>query len=391
MYLTPKEHCGGSGAAGPREKTIDQSLIPENPYLLLTPGPLSCSKGVRAALLRDWCTWDGDYNEGVVQNIRRRLIGLAGLDMEDFTAVLMQGSGSFAVESVLGSVVPPGGRLLILSNGAYGQRMVRMAEILKLPHRALAWPETAPLEPAVVDRALAEDPSITQVALVHCETTTGLLNPLPELARTVKARGKTLIVDAMSSFGGLEFEAGGLDFIISSANKCLQGVPGFAFVLARRSELGKCPARSHCLDLYDQWREMEEGGKWRFTSPTHVVRAFLQALEELEAEGGPARRQARYAENHRILVEGMRALGFETLLPDRFQSPIITAFKYPGPDFDFPGFHRQVKARGFVLYPGKISRAETFRIGSIGEVYPGDMRRLLAVIREIRGPKANES
>jgi len=388
MDLRPEKHNGGSGAAGPREKNLDLTHIPENPYLLLTPGPLSCSRGVRAALLRDWCTWDGDYNEGVVQNIRRRLIGLTGPAAEDFTAVLMQGSGSFAVESVLGSVVPQGGRLLILANGAYGQRMVRMAEVLKLPHKALAWPETSALEPAIADRALAEDPSITQVALVHCETTTGILNPLPELARVVKARRKSLIVDAMSSFGGLEFEAGGLDFIISSANKCLQGAPGFAFVLARRSELEKCRglARSHCLDLYDQWREMDQGGKWRFTSPTHVVRAFLQALEELEAEGGPARRQARYAENQRILAEGMRALGFETLIPDRFQSPVITAFKYPGPDFDFPEFHRQVKARGFVLYPGKISRADTFRIGSIGEVYPEDMRRLLDVIREILGP-----
>ncbi|MDR2935273.1 MAG: 2-aminoethylphosphonate--pyruvate transaminase [Candidatus Adiutrix sp.] len=367
---------------------MDETLIPENPYLLLTPGPLSSSKGVRAALLRDWCTWDGDYNEGVVQNIRRRLAGLMGPKAGDFTAVLMQGSGSFAVESVLGSVVPQAGRLLILTNGAYGQRMVRMAETLKLPHRALAWPETAALEPAVVDQALAEDESITQVALVHCETTTGILNPLPELTRVVKARGKTLIVDAMSSFGGLQFDAGDLDFLISSANKCLQGVPGFAFVIARRTELEKCRglARSHCLDLYDQWREMEAAGKWRFTSPTHVVRAFLQALEELAAEGGPAVRQARYAENQRLLVEGMRALGFETLLPDSLQSPFITAFKYPGPDFDFLEFYRRVKARGFVLYPGKVSRADTFRIGSIGEVYPEDMRRLLAVIREIRGP-----
>jgi 2-aminoethylphosphonate-pyruvate transaminase len=324
----------------------------------------------------------------VVQNIRRRLAGLAGPAAGDFTTVLMQGSGSFAVESVLGGVVPQAGRLLILSNGAYGQRMVRMAEVLKLPYRALAWPETEALTPAVVDKALAEDQAITQVALVHCETTTGILNPLPELTRVVKARGKTLIVDAMSSFGGLEFDAGGLDFIISSANKCIQGVPGFAFVLARRSELEKCRglARSHCLDLYDQWREMDKEGKWRFTSPTHVVRAFLQALEELEAEGGPARRQARYTENQRILVQGMRALGFETFLPDSLQSPIITAFKYPGPNFDFPEFYRQVKARGFVLYPGKISRADTFRIGSIGEVYPEDMRRLLAVIREVRGP-----
>ena len=366
---------------------MDESLIPDNPYLLLTPGPLSCSKGVRAALLRDWCTWDSDYNEGVVQNIRRRLVGLTGRPSDEFAAVLMQGSGSFAVEAVLGSAVPPAGKLLILTNGAYGRRMVRMAETLKLPHLVLAWPETEALAPETVDRTLAEEQAITHVALVHCETTTGILNPLADLARVIKDRGKTLIVDAMSSFGGLNFDAQGLDFIISSSNKCLQGVPGFSFVLARRAELEKCRglARSHCLDLYGQWREMDQTGKWRFTSPTHVVRAFLQAMEELEAEGGLDSRQARYTENQRVLVAEMRTLGFETLLPDGLQSPIITAFKYPSPDFDFREFYLKVKARGFVLYPGKISRTDTFRIGSIGEVCPEDMRRLAAVIREVRG------
>jgi 2-aminoethylphosphonate-pyruvate transaminase len=371
-----------------------KELIPDNPYLLLTPGPLSCSKGVRAALLRDWCTWDSEYNEGVVQNIRRRLTALATPQAESYTAILMQGSGSFAVEAVLGSVVPPEGKILLLTNGAYGQRMVRIAEILRLPHRVLAWPETAALDPETVERTLAKDPAITHAALVHCETTTGLLNPLVDLAGVIKARGKVLILDAMSSFGGLQFDAGalGLDFLISSANKCIQGVPGFAFVIASRDELVKSRglARSHCLDLYDQWREMDQTGKWRFTSPTHVVRAFLQALEELEAEGGPVRRQARYSENQRLLVAEMRALGFETLLPDNLQSPIITAFKYPGPDFYFQEFYCQVKARGFVLYPGKISQTDTFRIGSIGEVYPEDMRRLAAAIREVNplGPRA---
>ena len=367
---------------------MEELKIPDNPYLLLTPGPLSCSKSVRAALLRDWCTWDADYNEEVVQRIRQRLVALATSKTEDYAVVLMQGSGSFAVEAALGSAVPQRGRLLILTNGAYGQRMARMAEILKLPHQVQAWPETAALSPETVDRTLAENQELTHVALVHCETTTGLLNPLADLARVIKARGKTLIVDAMSSFGGLKFDAGdlGLDFIISSANKCIQGVPGFAFVIARRAELEKCRglARSHCLDLYDQWREMDQTGKWRFTSPTHAVRAFLQALEELETEGGISSRQARYTENQRVLVAKMRELGFETLLPDYLQSPIITAFKYPGgPEFNFQGFYHKVKARGFVLYPGKVSQTDTFRIGSIGDIYPKDMRRLAAAIRDM--------
>lgn len=366
----------------------EKDLIPDNPYLLLTPGPLSCTKGVRAALLRDWCTWDHDYNEGVVQNIRRRLVGLAARRAEDYTVVLLQGSGSFAVEACLGSAVPPEGRLLIIANGAYGRRMARIASALKLPFQELAGPETSPPSLEALVRALDGRTEISHVALVHCETTTGLLNPLAEIAAVVKARGKTLIVDAMSSFGGLEFDAGelGLDFVISSANKCLQGAPGFAFVIARRDELEKCRglARSYCLDLHDQWREMDQTGKWRFTSPTHIVRALLEALDELAAEGGVAARYARYAENQRLMAAGLQGLGFETLLPNHLQSPIITAFKYPEPSFDFHDFYLRVKARGFVLYPGKVTQTDTFRVGSIGDVQPADMRRLIAVVGELR-------
>ena len=362
-------------------------FIPDNPYLLLTPGPLSTSKGVRNALLRDWCTWDADYNEDIVQNIRRRLVALATDKTEDHTAVLMQGSGSFAVEATLGSAVPRGGKILIITNGAYGKRMVRMAGVLRLDAIEYPLDETQAPDPARVDALLRENPGVTHVAVVHCETTTGMLNPLPEIAGAVKAHGKTLIVDAMSSFGGIPMDARGLgiDFLVSSSNKCVQGVPGFAFVIARRNELQKCEgnARSHCLDLHDQWREMDAAGKWRFTSPTHVVRAFHQALDELEAEGGVAARHARYTENQALLVEGMAGLGFTALLPRNLQSPIITSFLYPRPDFDFGHFYRQAKARGFVLYPGKISRADTFRVGTIGEVYPGDIRRLLAVLRDI--------
>lgn len=364
-------------------------LIPENPYLLLTPGPLSTSKTVRAALLRDWCTWDADYNEGVVQKIRRDLTELATEDSQNYSAVLLQGSGSFAVEATLGSALPKNGKLLIMANGAYGQRMVKMARVLGIEHQAIDLPETEAPTPEMVEKALEQDPALTHVAFVHCETTTGILNPLEPLCRVIKAKGKTLIVDAMSSFGGLVFDIGklGIDFLISSANKCIQGVPGFAFVIAKRAALAACEgnARSLCLDLYDQWKEMDATGKWRYTSPTHVVRAFYQALEELRAEGGVAARYARYRENRRILVEGLRALGFKTLLSDELGSPIITSFLYPHEGFVFKSFYEKVKERGFVLYPGKISRAETFRIGNIGEVYPDDMRRLVSVIGDLMG------
>jgi len=362
-------------------------FIPDNPYILLTPGPLSTSKGVRNALLRDWCTWDDDYNKDIVQNIRRRLIALATTDTENYTAVLMQGSGSFSVEACLGTVVPRTGKLLIITNGAYGNRMVEMAEVLGINHSVVALTETMAPDTEAIAATLAQDEDVTHVAFVHCETTTGMLNPLLELASIVKAAGKVLIVDAMSSFGGIPFDIGelGIDFLVSSSNKCIQGVPGFGFVIARRDELERCNgnARSLSLDLVGQWRAMDSSGKWRYTSPTHVVRAFYQALDELEAEGGITERHVRYRENHRILVDGMRGLGFETLLPDELQSPIITSFLYPSESFEFKSFYEAVKARGFVLYPGKISEAETFRVGNIGEVYPEDMRRLISVVREV--------
>ncbi|MCL1879305.1 MAG: 2-aminoethylphosphonate--pyruvate transaminase [Actinomycetia bacterium] len=371
--------------------------VPDNPYILLTPGPLSTSKGVRSALLRDWCTWDADYNEGIVQDIRRRLVQLArwrsNVDRccsgknENYTAVLMQGSGSFSVEATLGSALPPDGRILIITNGAYGQRMVQMADVLQVDYIEYALPETECPDPHKIGTLLDENPDVTHVALVHCETTTGMLNPLCAVAQVVKARGKTLIVDAMSSFGGIPIDLNelGIDFLVSSANKCIQGVPGFAFVIAKQDELQKCRgnARSLCLDLFSQWQEMEKSGKWRYTSPTHVVRAFHQALNELDAEGGVDVRYARYRQNQRLLAEGMAELGFQPLLPADLQSPIITSFLYPRPDFDFAAFYRQVKAQGFVLYPGKLSRANTFRIGNIGEVYPKDIQRLLQVVWRI--------
>jgi len=362
-------------------------FIPENPYLLLTPGPLSTSKSVRNTLLRDWCTWDADYNEDIVQNIRRRLAALASAARpQDYTVTLMQGSGSFSVEAVLGTAVPQNGKLLIITNGAYGNRMIKMAKVLRLNFIEYSVNETEAPKPETLSKLLALAPDVTHVALVHCETTTGILNPLAQIARVVKEHGKIFILDAMSSFGGIPFDMAdhGIDFLVSSSNKCIQGVPGFAFVIAKREELIKCQgnARSLCLDLYDQWKEMDKSGKWRYTSPTHTVRAFYQALDDLEAEGGIPARYSRYKENQRLLAEGMGAQGFQALLPANLQSPIITSFLYPRADFDFSAFYKAVKKQGFVLYPGKISQADTFRVGNIGEVYPHDIKRLLCVLRQ---------
>jgi len=372
---------------------FNPDLLPDNPYILLTPGPLSTSKAVKAAMLRDWCTWDEDYN-ALVRTLRERLTALATAS-DGYTSVLMQGSGTFAVESVIGTALPRDGKLLVVANGVYGQRIAIIARRLGIACSVLDCGETGRPEPAEVWRELGADPAVTHVAVVHCETTTGMLNPVEEIGAVVKRAGRTYIVDAMSSFGGIPMDASqlGADFLISSSNKCIQGVPGFGFVIARGEVLQGCAdqARSLSLDLYDQWRGMEQGGgKWRFTSPTHVVRAFAAAMDELESEGGVAARHSRYSANQRMLREGMRALGFETLLPDAFQSPIITSYLSPeAPGYSFPSFYQMLKAKGFVIYPGKVTGADTFRIGNIGQVFAGDIKRLLAAVRQAMVWKAD--
>lgn len=339
-------------------------------------------------MLKDWCTWDREYND-LVQSIRSRLVALATSNVSDYTSVLMQGSGTFSVESVIGSAIGRNDKLLVMANGAYGQRIAQMAKLLNIETIVQDSGEVALPDLAQLEQTLRNDPSITHVAMVHCETTTGILNPIKEVGAIVKAHGKTFIVDAMSSFGGVPMDVAelGIDFLISSANKCIQGVPGFGFVIARTERLQACKgqARSLSLDLYDQWHHMEQNnGKWRYTSPTHIVRAFFEALTELEEEGGVAARYARYRQNQQTLVRGMRAIGFQTLLSDEMQSPIITSFYYPNdPSFTFEAFYERLKKQGFVIYPGKISKADTFRIGNIGEVHEQDMKRLVAAIGRV--------
>jgi len=336
-------------------------------------------------MLRDWCTWDQDYND-LVQEIRHELLQLAGAGEDQYTVVPMQGSGTFAVEAAIGTALPASGKLLVLVNGAYGQRMATIARYLKIALEVYDTGDLARHEVEHLDRLLVNDPGITHVAVVHCETTTGMLNDIEAIGRIVKGRGRGYIVDAMSSLGGMPLDTTGLgiDYLISSANKCIQGVPGFGFVIARKTALEACAgnARSLSLDLHDQWRTMEQGrGKWRFTSPTHVVRAFRQAIAELHQEGGVPARHRRYAANQKRLVAGMRDLGIETLLPDALQSPFITTFISPTTNgFCFERFYKGMKSRGFVIYPGKVTDFECFRIGNIGEVYAQDIEALLKAV-----------
>ena len=360
-------------------------------YLLLTPGPLSTTRTVREAMMQEFSTWDVDYNS-IVQSIRERLVSLATCDSINpgaYTATLMPGSGTFVVESVIGSVIPPNGRLLVLNNGAYGERITKISRMLGIDTVELHQAEIESTGLGQVEQMVANDQGITHVAMVHCETTTGMLNPVEAVGEIVRRHGRVFILDAMSSFGGIpmSMESTGAHYLISSANKCIQGVPGFGFVVADRATLGGTEgwARSHSLDLLDQWREMEaNGGKWRFTSPTHVVSAFSQALDELEAEGGIDARHTRYIANQKTMVNGMRDIGFRTLIKDEVQSPIITSFYYPdSAGFDFQKLYDALKSRGFVIYPGKVSHAQCFRIGSIGDVHPSDMIELIGHVSEV--------
>jgi 2-aminoethylphosphonate-pyruvate transaminase len=360
----------------------------EQPYILLTPGPLMTSKTVKEAMLRDWCTWDDDYNIKIVQNIRARLVDLATRQKNDYTSILLQGSGTFSVEGTLISAIPSNGKLLILSNGAYGNRMHEIAVYANIQHETLRWNETEMVAPQEVDDYLGSNADITHVSFVHCETTTGILNPLEELCSVVKKYNKCLIVDAISSFGGIPYDIGRLniDFLIGSSNKCLQGTPGFGFIIARKETILQCKGNAHSLslDIFDQWNTMEkQSGKWRFTSPTHIVKAFMQAMDELDEEGGISKRYCRYQENHRVLMEGMQAIGFVPLLDVSLQSPIISSFLYPTPAFSFSSFYNDLKNKGFVIYPGKISEKDTFRIGTIGDVHPDDFKNLIEAIATI--------
>lgn len=358
--------------------------------LLFTPGPLTTSAPVKAAMLRDLGSRDVEFI-GVVREVRSRLCAVALVSEDVFTTVLVQGSGTFGIEATLTSCIPRTGKLLVVVNGAYGARMVQIAKVAGIAVEAYRVGEDEAPSAAEVARLLEADAAVTHVAVVHCETTTGMFNPVEEIGRAVRAAGRKLIVDAMSSFGAvpIDLEAAGVDYLVSSANKCIEGVPGFSFVLARRAALLETEgwARSLTLDLYAQWRGLEDNGQFRFTPPTHALLAFRQALLELDEEGGVAGRAARYRANREVCREGMRRLGFaEFLLGELGRGYIITSYRFPAdPRFDFAAFYRNLSDRGFVIYPGKVSNADCFRIGHIGRLGPEDTRALLAAIEEVLG------
>ena len=348
---------------------------------LLTPGPLTTAFEVKQEMLRDWGSWDDDFR-AMTRRLRSRLLALVGPGAPDYDCVPLQGSGSYCVEAMLGSFVPRDGKVLVLSNGAYGLRAAKTLDYLGRGCVLLDKGDYLPPRGAEVAAILAADPAITHVLAIHCETSSGILNPVEEIAEATRAAGRKLLIDSMSAFGALPLDpaALGCAAFVSSANKCIEGVPGFGFVIARRDELAAAKGRSHslALDVHAQWEVMEKTGQWRFTPPTHAVAAFLKALEIHALEGGVAARGARYAANRDRLVAGMRALGFETLLEDRWLSPIIVTFFCPAdPAFHFPAFYDAMKARGFIVYPGKLTVVDSFRIGCIGRMDAAIMSRVV--------------
>jgi 2-aminoethylphosphonate-pyruvate transaminase len=353
--------------------------------LLLTPGPLTTSKSVKQAMMHDW----GSRDPAFIELNRKVLADVAALaGGEGLVAVPMQGSGTFAVEAMIGTFVPRDGKLLILINGAYGERAVKIADRAGRAHATLVTPEDTP--PALPDLAktLADDPAITHVFAVHCETTSGILNPIAEIATVVADAGRRLLIDSMSAFGAVPIDAAKVPFdaLAASSNKCLEGVPGLGLVLCKEAILRDRVGNAHALslDLADQFLALDKNGQYRFTPPTHVIAALAQAVAEHAEEGGVAGRHARYRENCDILVEGMREMGFETLLPDDLQAPIIVTFKMPrDPNFSFTTFYDALAARGFLIYPGKLTVAESFRIGCIGRLDEHDMVGALEAVRDV--------
>ncbi len=355
------------------------------PYLL-TPGPLTTSAAVKEAMLKDWGSWDDDFR-AMTRALRAQLLSLIGDSASDYDCVPIQGSGSYCVEAMLGSFVPKDGKVLVLSNGAYGLRAAKTLDYLGRSYELLDKGDYLPPRGDEIARILQSDPEISHVMAVHCETSSGILNPLEEIAAATQASGRKLLIDSMSAFGALPLDPTALNCaaFVSSANKCIEGVPGFGFVIARHSEIADAKGNSHSLslDVHAQWEAMEKTGQWRFTPPTHTIAAFLEALKAHSAEGGQPARLARYTRNRDVVVAGLRDLGFETLLDDRWLSPIIVTFFCPtDPNFSFQGFYDAMKKRGFIIYPGKLTVADSFRIGCIGQMDDHVMRRVVEAARE---------
>lgn len=351
--------------------------------ILLTPGPLTTTLRTKLAMLKDWGSWDADFN-AVTASVRASLLGIIH-GGASHVVVPLQGSGTFSVEAAVATLVPRDGHVLVLDNGAYCKRAARLTQMMGRRVTVLDFDEAQAVSAPVLADHLKSDTSITHVVLIHCETGAGVLNPLQAVADVCEAHNKGLIVDAMSSFGALEIDARTtrFDALIAASGKCLEGVPGMGFVFIRKAVLDACAGQSQSLamDLHDQYVYMEKTGQWRFTPPTHVVVALHEAIAQFEAEGGQPARLARYTRNFEALMAGMARLGFKPFLDPAIQAPIIVTFHAPAhPGYEFKAFYAAVRANGFLLYPGKLTQIETFRVGCIGAIGPHDMEQAVYAV-----------
>lgn len=346
--------------------------------ILLTPGPLTTTLRTKLAMLRDWGSWDGDFN-AITASVRKSLLHVIH-GQESHVVVPLQGSGTFSVEAAVATLVPRDGHVLVLDNGAYCKRAARLTSLMGRRCTVLDFNEARPVDAAVLAQKLRDDASVTHVIMIHCETGAGVLNPLQAVADVCEAQGKGLIVDAMSSFGALEIDVRKtrFDALIAASGKCLEGVPGMGFVFIRKAVLDACVGNSQSLamDLHDQYVYMEKTTQWRFTPPTHVVVALHEAIAQFESEGGQPARLARYIRNYETLIAGMASLGFKPFLDPSVQAPIIVTFHAPADSrYDFKTFYQAARSRGFILYPGKLTQIETFRVGCIGAIGPDEMEQ----------------
>ena len=353
--------------------------------ILLTPGPLTTTLRTKLAMLKDWGSWDTDFI-AVTASVKKRLLDIVH-GQDTHVLVPLQGSGTFSVEAAVATVVPRDGHVLVMDNGAYCKRAAKLTQLMGRRATVVPQAEEEPVSPAVLQTHLTADPSITHVVLIHCETGTGVLNPLPEVAAVCQRLNKGLIIDAMSSFGALPIDAREVQFdaLVAASGKCLEGVPGMGFVFLRKTIVDACAGNSQSLamDLHDQHVYMEKTGQWRFTPPTHVLVALSEAIAQFEEEGGRAARLARYTANCKTLVDGMAALSFRPFLRPEVQAPIIVTFHAPAhPSYEFRRFYEAAKARGFILYPGKLTQVETFRVGCIGAIGANEMRQAVAAVAD---------
>ena len=359
---------------------INRRLAQNASRKLLTPGPLTTRHSVKHATLTDHCTWDDEY-KAITASVMNDITHISAND--DYATVLLQGSGSYAVEAMINCLCRKKDKILFLVNGEYGKRMLSIADDSRRDYEHITFDMTQPIDISAVEKKLQRDKDISAVVFVHCETTTGVMNPLEDIARLANAYGKKVLVDAMSSFEAYDIDMPGLgiDALAASSNKCLEGLPGLSFVIVKKSlvEKSKGHSFSHSLDLFDQYQGLyADGGKFRFTSPTNILLALRQAIDEYQKEGGLPARRARYRENHDVLVKGLGELCIQPIIAPEHQSYIITTFELGY--FDFSKLYAMLKSKGFIIYPGKFTSIPTFRLGNIGDVYPSDMAELVKVV-----------